>query len=574
VTQTASHSEPTVETAAVLVVDDRAENRLALEATLEPLGVRVICAGSGVQALYQVLSEPFAAIIMDVDMPGMDGFETASFIRRRDRSKHIPILFVTAMDSDPSQPHRAYLEGAVDYLAKPVDPTLLRAKIQVFVDLHLLRMERERMNHELETSYKELARSMQQLRGLVHRDPLTGLVNHQGLDDRLATEKQRAAHGRTPLFAMMVDLDHFDQLNRRHGQSLGDTVLRATARVLADETGPVDVVARLGGDEFIILLTDTSMAMAREVGERLRRAIESSDLGTPGGRGGVTATVGVLRIREDSNLDHILQDLREGVSVARLVGRNRITLVGPNESSHTLSPACLPSIAADTYAVAQAIVRVADEVVVGCEFLIRGTLGPLQLPRDLERLCLEAQTDVLHFVDRHCLADCMAGASDLGWDKQCNLNLFPTTLMRMDPDVLVDQLLEASADTRWCIELSEQLFVGDLDGLVAIVRRIQDRGVLIAIDDVGFGQSSVEGILKLAPDIIKIDRRFVTDAGIRPEICAALTRIVALASALGAQVIAEGVETARDLEALRELGVPYAQGFYWGRPGDPAALIR
>ncbi len=121
--------------AKLLLVDDRPENLLALEAILEPLGQELVRAGSGEEALRRLLQDEFAAILLDVQMPGMDGFQTAELIKGRERTRHIPILFLTAISKDAEHIFRGYRTGAVDYLMKPFDPHILRAKVAVFIDL-------------------------------------------------------------------------------------------------------------------------------------------------------------------------------------------------------------------------------------------------------------------------------------------------------------------------------------------------------------------------------------------------------------------------------------------------------
>jgi CheY-like chemotaxis protein len=123
--------------ARILLVDDRSENLLALEAILSSLDQSLVRATSGEEALKALLSEDFAVILLDVQMPGMDGFETASHIKRRERTRDIPIIFLTAINREPQHAFRGYSAGAVDYLAKPFDPWVLRAKVAVFVELYL-----------------------------------------------------------------------------------------------------------------------------------------------------------------------------------------------------------------------------------------------------------------------------------------------------------------------------------------------------------------------------------------------------------------------------------------------------
>lgn len=123
--------------ARVLMVDDRRENLIALEAILQGMPVEPIAASSGEEALKRLLSEDFAVILLDAQMPGMDGFETAGHIKQRERTRHVPIIFLTAVDRDAHLAFRGYAAGAVDYITKPFDPWVLRAKVSVFVELWL-----------------------------------------------------------------------------------------------------------------------------------------------------------------------------------------------------------------------------------------------------------------------------------------------------------------------------------------------------------------------------------------------------------------------------------------------------
>jgi PAS domain S-box-containing protein len=133
----------------ILLVDDRPENLLALEAILEPLGQRLVRASSGDHALRELLTDEFAVILLDVQMPGINGFETAQLIKARERSRHIPIIFLTAINLAPEHAFHGYEVGAVDYLAKPFQPDVLRSKVSVFVDLHRQQERLRRQEQQL-----------------------------------------------------------------------------------------------------------------------------------------------------------------------------------------------------------------------------------------------------------------------------------------------------------------------------------------------------------------------------------------------------------------------------------------
>jgi len=123
------------ERATILMVDDRPQNLMALRALLEPLGHELVAAGSGEEALRELLHRDVAVILLDVQMPGMDGFETAELIKRRERTRHIPIIFLTAISKDSQNVYRGYSAGAVDYIFKPFEPAVLLSKVQVFIEL-------------------------------------------------------------------------------------------------------------------------------------------------------------------------------------------------------------------------------------------------------------------------------------------------------------------------------------------------------------------------------------------------------------------------------------------------------
>jgi len=139
----------------ILLVDDRSENLVALEAILSSLNQVLVPVRSGEEALKALLIDEFAVILLDVVMPGMDGFETAAHIKRRPKTRDVPIIFLTAASAEPDHAFRGYAAGAVDYISKPFDPWVLRAKVSVFVELYAknrqLREQAELLRSQLET---------------------------------------------------------------------------------------------------------------------------------------------------------------------------------------------------------------------------------------------------------------------------------------------------------------------------------------------------------------------------------------------------------------------------------------
>lgn len=172
-----THSETAKTRAKVLVVDDRPENTLAIQKTLEPLNVEVFTAQSGNEALALLLHHDFAVALLDVQMPEMDGFELAALMRDNEETNHVPIIFITAISREEKNVFKGYGSGAVDYLVKPIDPDIVRSKVRVFSQLYLQREELEaeidarkqaqEKNEELIRELRDALEHIKTLRGII-----------------------------------------------------------------------------------------------------------------------------------------------------------------------------------------------------------------------------------------------------------------------------------------------------------------------------------------------------------------------------------------------------------------------
>jgi len=212
----------------------------------------------------------------------------------------------------------------------------------------------------------------------------------------------------------------------------------------------------------------------------------------------------------------------------------------------------------------QPIVNLTDGRIVSREMLIRGPEGPLRRPDDLFSFCQE--NDITTAVDLRCLKLCAAAAGRLGASGHFHVNIMPATLLQTDAEELIRVLNPNGDDGHCCLEISEQQLLGDPSVLVPRVQAMQAAGVRIAIDDVGFGNSCLEGLIMLRPQVMKIDKRLIQGLAADRELRQALRRLLKVADVLGAEVVAEGIEEPDDYQVLLELGVSYGQGYLFGRP--------
>ncbi|RKS74216.1 response regulator receiver domain-containing protein [Actinomadura pelletieri DSM 43383] len=190
--------------AKILLVDDREENLIALEAILSSLDQDLVRARSGEEALKALLTDEYAVILLDVVMPGMDGFETARDIKRRKKTRDLPIIFLTAVNSDPDYAFRGYAAGAVDFISKPFDPWVLRAKVSVFVELH---NKNKQLRHQT-TLLREQAAQLREQAALLRSRP----TDHEVGDRLRAVMEQAELVGKRLPDPLRPD---FEELDRR-----------------------------------------------------------------------------------------------------------------------------------------------------------------------------------------------------------------------------------------------------------------------------------------------------------------------------------------------------------------------
>lgn len=241
----------------ILIVDDEPVNIKALEIVLGDEH-NLTYATTGEMALEMARTDPQPdLILMDIVMPGLDGFEVCAELKQDDKTRHIPVVFLTAK-WETSEETRGLELGAVDYIRKPFSPPIIRARIR---------------NH------LELKRNRDLLENLSTLDGLTNIPNRRRFDEIYIQEWNRALRTKSPLSLLFIDIDHFKNYNDLYGHMAGDDCLKAVARVLQSSLGrPADFLARFGGEEFIMLLPDTTEKGCLHLSENIRAELRALNI--------------------------------------------------------------------------------------------------------------------------------------------------------------------------------------------------------------------------------------------------------------------------------------------------------
>ncbi len=267
----------------ILAVDDRPENLLVLENLLESPELEIVKAGSGDEALSKTIDHEFALILLDVQMPDMDGYETAELLRSVKKTSTIPIIFVTAANKEDHHVFKGYESGAVDYLFKPLEPVILTSKVKIFIELYKQRIRLEEKTRELDAKVielealkLELEHSNKRLRHQSYCDGLTKLPNRRFFDQTLIKEWRRSTRDKKPLSMLLIDIDNFKAYNDTYGHLAGDDCLRKVATQLLETIfRDVDTIARYGGEEFAVILPETDSDGGEMVAKRMLESISA-----------------------------------------------------------------------------------------------------------------------------------------------------------------------------------------------------------------------------------------------------------------------------------------------------------
>ncbi|MBL4868941.1 MAG: diguanylate cyclase [Pseudomonadales bacterium] len=298
----------------VLIVEDNETATVLLCKQLKEMQHRTVCVKDGEAALAEYSKHDIDLVLMDFDLPGIDGFETTKMIRKTHPETWVPIIFLSAL-SDENHLAKGIQCGGDDYLAKPVSATVLEAKINAMARLADMR--------------KELYAANKKLQNLTYLDDLTKVLNRRGLDRSMEVEWRRAKRENSPLSLLLIDVDLFKQYNDCYGHLAGDQCLQKIAQSIeVSALRPADTVARYGGEEFAVILPNTERNGALKVAERIRThlaesAIEHNDSTVDNF---VTISVGVScdQCNHTYNAEALFKKADLALYEAKEAGRNQV----------------------------------------------------------------------------------------------------------------------------------------------------------------------------------------------------------------------------------------------------------
>ncbi len=302
----------------ILIVDDIAENLEIAGKILARDHYDIYIADSGAMAIELAASHVFDLILLDIMMPGIDGFETCRHLKQLPRLREVPVIFLSAR-AEIDSVVRGFEIGGVDYVRKPFNPVELLARVRTHVELRKFREVLEAQKLDLE---KALAYS----RSLARTDELTGLLNRREINNLIGYEMIRAERNKREFSIVFADVDFFKVVNDVHGHVVGDQVLKELAQLLSLNVRAEDFVARWGGEEIIILLPETSPEEAAELANRLRLTIASYPFSSGDKILYVTMSFGICGHGPGMALNSLIDQADKALYESKRKGRNQVVI--------------------------------------------------------------------------------------------------------------------------------------------------------------------------------------------------------------------------------------------------------
>jgi diguanylate cyclase (GGDEF)-like protein len=564
-----------------LIADDEDTGRLLLAEAAIVAGFEPLVFDDGIEALAAALTQEVAIVLLDVEMPGLDGFDVCRSIRAA-KKMSLPIVMVTGRD-DKAAVNRAFDAGATDFVAKPVNWSLLPHRLAYIAR----NADREA---KVLTLLEERTAAAKRIERLAFYDTLTGLPNRQQCGEMASRFIEDASAGGQSVAFMYADLNGFKRINDTFGHSVGDTILQRVAMVLRTtlesfaRPGLELFLARLGGDEFVVIARQdharsTALEIAKAVSAAVEKPIAYEKLEFITG-----LSIGIAVYPEDGkDVETLLKHADIAMYQAKVSGGPKIVVYAPVMSARLrdsldLETRLRRALRDDGLAVRyQPKFRLSDGVLVGAEALVRwfdeelGEVPPNRFVPVAEEsgLIVDVGAWVIRAVSQQLALWHAAGIA-----VPVAINVSGKELLFADPAKVIQTETSKSGIPASLIEaeITESVFVTDAIAGRSSVERIRALGCRVALDDFGTGYSSLSYLTRFPPDRLKIDRSFIQNVEHSDSDAAIVRAIMSLAKTLGLLVTAEGLEREGQLRWLKACGCDEGQGYLLARPLSSADL--
>ncbi|MEG5064643.1 EAL domain-containing protein [Microcoleus sp. B3-A4] len=585
----------------ILVVDDVPANLKILSDFLSEASFEVLVAQDGESAIQKINYVIPDLILLDIMMPGINGFETYERLKVNPLYSKIPVIFITAL-SETDNVVKGLSLGAVDYIIKPFQKEEVLARIKTHLDLrhltqtiesqnqHLLqeiaehakaRADLKQLNQELGIRVKErtaelsktlqdLYRSQAQLEHNAFHDSLTGLPNR----DWLIKQLQELITANTSYSVLFVDLDRFKVINDSLGHLAGDELLKCVAKRMQGCLKPTQIATRMGGDEFVILVErETGTSVAQKLLEQFKLPFNFN-----GYEAVVEASIGITSSAMNYQQPmEILRDVDIAMYRAKKQGSGNYQVFDPQMQADAsarleLEQDLRKAISKQEFCLYyQPIVSLITEEIKGFEALIRwnhpkGMISPDQFIPVAEEtglinplgwwILLEACSQLRRWQDELP-----------GLPLKMNVNFSPIQFQQVNLFEQIAEILQQTGINKNTlnIEITESCLLKTTNLNFEFLKAM---GVGICIDDFCTGYSSLSLLQDLPIDTLKIDRSFLQNLARNPNDTSLIQTIILLGKNLNMEIVAEGLETQEQIEIIRELGCIFGQGYFFSRPLD------
>ncbi len=583
----------------ILIVDDIPDNLRLLATTLTEQGYIVRCAKSGSIALMGARNDLPDLILLDINMPELNGYQVCEQLKMDRTTSSIPIIFLSAQDGIQDKV-RAFTTGGVDFIGKPFQVEEVLARVRNQLALRAANTEIRILNEELELRVQERTSQLETAnrilkQEILQRHQLEKRLRHEALHDSLTGLPNRNLFMRQvercldnvidnpeEQFAILfIDLDRFKIINDSLGHLAGDELLIACATRLQECITEQNTLARLGGDEFTVLLEQVKdVRDAVIVAEKILQQFATSfDLGDR--RLTITVSIGIVigdcEYRQETDL---LRNADTAMYRAKEQGKARYEIFTQQmyldvmrrlELEHQLREAIANHELVLHY---QPIFSLDSLELTGFEALVRwqhpeggmispGEFIPLAEETGLiislgEWVMSEACRQLKTWQDRVPQAQPLLMSINVAGE-QLHAPNFLSTVDRIIAETRINpQHLK--------FEITESMLIGNTNQVIMVLQQIKSRQIKLSIDDFGTGYSSLSYLPQFPIDILKIDRSFIDQMNFKQQNLEIIKTIITLAQVLDLQIIAEGIETEEQHQTLKSLGVKYAQGYLFAKP--------